>query len=637
MIVANNRKAKRYVLPLVPTQSVETRLGKSPTRNTALHRQIFATICVLVFCSASAAETPPELRIGRANHAFDHLGDIGGQANAAAASGATIIYTAGLGEAGYHGLPPKVQFKKLCVNVSDYNRQARVNGIKLCIGYLCATSIVKLDTFDKNWTPEFRAQFKTRPAEWRQQDRHGKPLASWYGGDYQPACMNNPDWRAYQRATVRYTLETGHDGVFFDNPTVHPQGCYCPHCMKAFEDYVVNHAPKPFGFEAGDLEGARKTADSAREYFLEFRSTIARDFLEDMRKYARTINPRVLITCNNSLNTPGVLYSQCRMYGYNIEEMSKVEDFVVVEDMNSQPRTEANGQVFEYGPTYKQLHAISHGKPVVAVTIANSDYHTAPNLMRLAMAEAAANNASYLSWPTWPESQRKRMIDAVRPQADFLRNNENLLNGALMRTDVVLYLPFLRWLKTDQCAASALAETLTRENIQYRVVDEQGLRDEATRNRRSMLLIESRLVIAPNEPAVEEFAKHGRILVASDQPKWLQSLRDTSWLNSIRIKGSPLVRAVVHDQPQRTIIHIYNLNVRRISSFEDKVTPATKLVLLFYAPFKVGKLTMHTADGKEPVPLKFERDPNQEAINKYVLYTADVPRLDISALIVAEP
>ena len=48
---------------------------------------------------------------------------------------------------------------------------------------------------------------------------------------------------------------------------------------------------------------------------------------------ARTINPHTLVTCNNSLNSPGVLYSQCRTYGYNIFEMSKAEDYVVVEDM----------------------------------------------------------------------------------------------------------------------------------------------------------------------------------------------------------------------------------------------------------------------------------------------------------------
>ncbi|HVT30539.1 MAG TPA: hypothetical protein VHE81_21195, partial [Lacipirellulaceae bacterium] len=178
----------------------------------ALYRQIFTALSVLLFCGNASAETPPELRLGRACHAFDHLGDIGDQADAAAASGATIIYTGGLGEAGYHGLPPFRQFNALCRSVNEYSRRAKARGIELTIGYLCATSIIDLKKFDKNWSPEFRAQFRTRPAEWLQQDRHGKPLASWYGGDYAPACMNNPDWRTYERAMVRYQLETGHDG-----------------------------------------------------------------------------------------------------------------------------------------------------------------------------------------------------------------------------------------------------------------------------------------------------------------------------------------------------------------------------------------------------------------------------------------
>ena len=183
--------------------------------------------------------------------------------------------------------------------------------------------------------------------------------------------MSNPDWRAYEHAMIRYQLEAGCDGIFFDNPTVHPQGCYCSHCMKAFAEYVVQNAAKPIGpVAADDTEAIRKVTDSQPELFLRFRSTIARDFMSDMRKYARTINPRALITCNNSLNSPSVFYSQCRMYGYSIDEMSKTEDLVVVEDMGSQPRMEANGQTVEYGPMYKVLHAINHGKPVVAVTIA---------------------------------------------------------------------------------------------------------------------------------------------------------------------------------------------------------------------------------------------------------------------------
>jgi hypothetical protein len=599
--------------------------------------QVFTAIFFSLIGVVADAETPPELRLGRAGHAFDHLGSIGEQAEAAAASGSTIIYATGLGGAGYAGLPPQSEFRLLSDKLIKYNRDAKSRGIELSIGYLCATSIVKLDTFDKNWTPEFRQQFETRPAEWRQKDRNGNTLASWYGGDYQPACMNNPDWRTYQRAMVRHQLETGHDGIFFDNPTVHPQGCYCGHCMRAFVKTIKpDEMPQASPGQPDRDEHLRRYADSHPEEFLKFRSTIAREFLAHIREFARTINPRALITCNNSLNAPSVFYSQCRSHGYNIHEMSKVEDLVVVEDMNNQPRTEVNGQTIEYGPTYKMLHAISHEKPIVAVTVASGDYHTPPNLMRLAMAEAAAHNTSYLSWPTWPDTQRGRMIKAVRPQVDFLRRNSGILNDAPIRQDVALYLPFQRWVKTDQCATSALAAALTRENIQYRVVAEEELDAFAKEKNLPPLLVESRSVFTPREqPAVATIEKAGPGIVAADEPDWLANLRRKIANLSATITGPPTVRVVVHDQPNRTILHVYNLNVLRLSSFEDKVTPAMNVRLTLSLPYKPNSANLDTADDNNSAPkLKLEHLTNKGRDSKVALV---VPRLDVSAIITIEP
>jgi hypothetical protein len=331
-----------------------------------------------------------------------------------------------------------------------------------------------------------------------------------------------------------------------------------------------------------------------------------------------------------------VFYSQCRTHAYNINEMAKVEDLVVVEDMNTQPRTEANGQTIEYGPTYKMLHAISHDKPVVAVTIAGGDYHTPPNLVRLAMAEAAAHNASYLSWPTWPEAQRERMIKAVRPQADFLRRNAGILNDAPIRCDVAVYLPFQRWLKTDQCAASALAAALTKENIQYRVVAEEELGSFAKEKNLPPLLFESRTVFTSREqPAVATIERTGRGIVAADEPDWLANLRRKVASPSVTVAGPPTVRAVVHDQPQRTILHLYNLHVLRQSSFEDKVTPAANIRLTLSLPFKPNSANLDTADDNNSAPkLKLKHLSSNGPDSKLALV---VPRLDVSAIITIEP
>ena len=604
--------------------------------NTALYSMFFAAICLLIFAGNLAAQMPPELRLGRAGHAFDHLSTIGLQAEAAASAGSTIIYASGVGEAGYFGLPPQSEFKSLCDKTSAYNREAKSKGIELSIGYLCATSIVKLDNFDKNWTEEFRAQFKTRPADWRQQDRSGKPLASWYGGDYQPACMSNPNWRAYERAMVRHTMETGHDGVFFDNPTVHPQGCYCSHCMKAFGAFFDGNASKPIGAKSLNIHELRALADKNRELFLRFRSTIARDFLGDMRESARAIHPKALVTCNNSLNTPSVYFSQCRMYGYNINEMSKVEDLVVVEDMNNQPRIEASGQTVEYGPTYKMLHAISRGKPVVAVTIAGNDYHTPPNLMRLAMAEAAAHNASYLSWPTWPEAQRKRMVDAIRPQADFLRRKEEWLNDAPIRADVVVFLPFRRWVQSDSCPTGDIAAALTKANLQYKVISESDFSLAPTNGRLPVLVVESRAVFSPDEQTkVETFEQAGGHVVVADRQGWTESLSKHFGLMTDVCRGPETVRMVVHDHPKRTVVHLYNLDIQRLASFEDQVTPATDVSVAVRTPFKkISFAHLSTADeGGSSGEIRPQSQYNEG--NETVVFL-NLPPLKTSAIITIE-
>jgi hypothetical protein len=508
----------------------------------------------------------------------------------------------------YQGMRPSDDMKRAHAATVDYLRQARADGIRLAFGYICATSIVNLPQFDRHWPAEFRSKFSSAPADWLQQDRDGRPLASWYGGDYRPACMNHPDWRRYQKSVVHLQLDAGFDGIFFDNPTVHPQGCYCPHCMRKFAAFLAkDKSTTPAA--AADLPPAdaapnrwRKVALERPEDFLRFRATIAADFLAEMRDYARTIKPHALVTCNNSLNSPDVLYRQCRTYGYDIHELSKIENLVVVEDMGSQPRTLPDGRVVEYGPVYEVVAAISHGKPVVAVTIADGDYHTPPNLMRLAMAEAAAHGASYLSWPTWPQDVRQRMIESVRPQANVLRENASLLGATSQRADVILFMPFREWSRTADCRPMRMAQQLGAANVQFAVACEDDLAGALAEHPGSVLVVESASVLQPaEETAVQRFeACGGQVLHANEDAKWLARLGRMMPQPSVRIRqGPPALRAIVRDQPSngRTIVHLLNLGVRRISSYEDQVTAAKNVMLEVSVPFAaVGSVEAISAD-----------------------------------------
>ena len=133
--------------------------------------RLAAGITIIALWAQSLPGASRDLRVGVAGHAFDHVGAIGDQAEAALASGASIIYVSGMGGPGYLGLTSVDAMARQRQAATTYLRNAKRQGIRLAIGYVCATSIVKLETFDQNWPAEFRARFHLPPSGWRQQDR----------------------------------------------------------------------------------------------------------------------------------------------------------------------------------------------------------------------------------------------------------------------------------------------------------------------------------------------------------------------------------------------------------------------------------------------------------------------------------
>jgi hypothetical protein len=249
--------------------------------------------------------------------------------------------------------------------------------------------------------------------------------------------------------------------------------------------------------------------------------------------------------------------------------------------------------------------------------LAEADYHTPPHLVRLAMAEAAANNASYLSWPTWPEKERQRMISLIRPQADFLLHNASLLNDTRARREVILFLPFRNWLATNQCRTSVLAAELARANLQFEVICEDDLRPgsgprilagkvpavtpptlpEALRGSKLLLTASGSDFMKGELMLLERFTRTGGSIITAEKADWLKAVQAAIGEPSVRLDGPATVRAIVRDQPQRTIVHLLNLNVQRVSSFEDKVTPIADLRVAVRVPLKrVHSVRVLTAD-----------------------------------------
>ncbi|MEO5801882.1 MAG: hypothetical protein ABIR24_00005, partial [Verrucomicrobiota bacterium] len=281
------------------------------------------------------------------------------------------------------------------------------------------------------------------------------------------------------------------------------------------------------------------------------------------------------------------------------------------------------------------LRAISHNKPLVAVTIADGDYHTPPNLMRLAMAEAAAHQASYLSWPTWPEDQRSRMISGVRPEAVFLRENANLLNETTQRADLLLFLPFQNWVETDQCKSLEIARTLSRSNVQFEAVAEENFAKKIEANPRSVLVAESpEIFSAPEKMAVAQFKKRGGNIIFTSEKDWFSEMEKVTKKSAAILQGPTTLRLVVQDQPTKTIVHLLNLDVQRISSFEDKATAANDVRLQVRVPFRrdltVKAISADTAATQGLVPFTFKREKNEAVL------VVTVPLIALSTILVIE-
>ena len=80
--------------------------------------------------------------------------------------------------------------------------------------------------------------------------------------------------------------------------------------------------------------------------------------------------------------------------------------------------------------------------------------------------------------------------------------------------------------------------------------------------------------------ALESFLRAGGTIITGDKPDWLAKVQAAIENPSLSFQAPSSVRAILCDQSNRSIIHLLNLNIQRLSSFEDKITPAKDLKIV---------------------------------------------------------
>lgn len=532
-----------------------------------------------------------QVSVGRLRPAFDHLGNLSGQADAAAASGCTVIYATGLGAYSYTGLPPRATLDTYLQQLREYNAKARAGGVRIVLSYLCATSIVGIDRFATNWD----TYFPGRPAEFTphrmlQQDRQGKNLSSWYGAEYAPADMWNPYWRQYTKLTLRLVIESGHDGVFFDNPTVHTQGNFSPYAMKAWAAFLQRAGVAP---GSGEVEHLRELTQAQPDLWRQFRVTEAADFIREMRDYARTLKRDFLLTVNNSLNSWDSFYSQPQSFAYSIPAQSAHEDFVTIEDMSSQPRRQG-GRYVSYGSTLRMVHSLSHGRPL-SICTTDGDYLGPPGLMGLAIAECTAHDAAYMVWSCWEPAYRGSFAAGLNRYHTFLAGHREWFERSEAVPELLLLWPYENWVHESRCYTAELARELSAANLQYEVITEAELPARRLKGVCTVVRCGAEALARPaTRKVLQDFERReGKVISISAQlqhsstgntssngaaklpPKWdLTHLLQTLGTNAVTIENGAGVRAVVRrTRSGQHLLHLYNLNVTRQDTYHDRVEP----------------------------------------------------------------
>jgi hypothetical protein len=190
-------------------------------------------------------------------------------------------------------------------------------------------------------------------------------------------------------------------------------------------------------------------------------------------------------------------------------------------------------------------------------------------------------------------------------------------------------------METADCQSLKIAGALSRANVQFEAVCEDDLAERLNIKSCPVLLVESPAVLSPSETAtIDTFKRDGGQVIWTSADNWLAEFQRIAGSPSVTIQGPATVRAVVHDQPGKRIVHLLNLNVQRLSSFEDKVNPATDVRVQVRVPFAVRSVNAISADSEAmqgPVQFTSAQENNESVL------TLTIPRLDLHTILVVTP
>jgi hypothetical protein len=224
--------------------------------------------------------------------------------------------------------------------------------------------------------------------KWYAMDPRGNYI-HYYTGRYM-TCWLHPEWIAHLKEMIRGVVDSGADGVFFDNPwmgiqPLHfggtwsgPAGCYCLRCTQAYEVETGLNIPTQVHPES----------DPVSHNYLAWRANLVTKTMVSLADYAHSLRQDILISINDY---DVIMHPTYISHGIDFQELAACQDVIMIEDFalpSWTPNALSNNAI-----TIRTARSLAGDTPITT-----NPYHKGigfdevfhPRLIQQAIAEAAA-------------------------------------------------------------------------------------------------------------------------------------------------------------------------------------------------------------------------------------------------------
>ncbi|MEA4824192.1 MAG: alpha-amylase family protein [Clostridiaceae bacterium] len=361
--------------------------------------------------------------------------------------------------------------------------------------------------------------------DWAQLTRDGKPVGAY---DVQVFVCLHSSWREHFLKELTSLCSHAIDGIFLDGPVIAQGACYCPACQKAFREWITTVKDIP-------VDPSHTIFDATPMEMTEYKVATMTEFIKLAYNVVKRLRgDDVLLYINNSSLHADVTGSRTRKLAPYVDMLGSEGGFVWVN---------RGTPIWTISAQAKLLATQGGGKPAVIFTA--GDYkpwsyymHTAAETgLYYAQTVAHGANVWYGIHGAIPQMETPGGERAVQWNR-FLTANPELYHGTTQEARVALIWsqPSANYYassveKSDFTKAAELRkdaargdhtaafrgffEILTREHVQFDVIDEVSLTDGTLDRYELALLPTVACMTKAQAAAVEAFVQRGGRLIST--------------------------------------------------------------------------------------------------------------------------